>query len=349
MKLKFWKKTEAAEQPEQPEEEEQAESQPDSRASSDLLAEFNRLRVKVESLDEIRKANAERFAHTSEQIGELRGMILDTNRTVSGIEVKITKTNDLVEAVQPDKLMVEVRKTDGKIEAVRANIESNEALLKTMVAELKDLRNKISFFRGLEQIVKLNEDIKKELTEIQKIKAVVERHADKSETLFSEMQNRFADLDKFSGQLKDLGDNIKQLNDSADKLKAQTAKKAEKQELERLVKKFNEFELHVGNVIDLMSKKAKELNDQFKSDTEKFQQLFDTELKRGKKIIDLIGELSRENPNLEKNLLAVEEMEKSQEEQKKAEQVVADLPAKKAWFTWPKKKKETEKPAPKPA
>jgi RNAse (barnase) inhibitor barstar len=352
VKLRFWKKTsgdEAAE-PDGTDEKSLAELQEKEAQqgpTSGIWADLSRVRAKVESLDEIRKANAERFAHISEQVGELRGMILDTNRSVSQIEVKITKTNDLVEAVQPDKLMVEVRKTEGKIEAVRANIESNEAMMKTLMSELKDLRNKVSFFRGLEQVVKLNEDIKKELTAIQKTKAVVERHADKSETIFSEMQNRFAEMDKFTGIMKDLQSGVKLLNDATDTLKIQIVKKTDKQELEKLIKKFNEFEVHVGNVIDLMSRKAKELNEQFKADVEKFHEMFDLELKKGKGVLELIEDLSASNPNLEKNLQLVKEIEHKEEQQRNLEKIAQAAPAenpKKAWFSWMKKVRAKEEP-----
>jgi len=345
MRLAFWHKQE-----EQQEDTAEEPQEPKADVSQGgVSAELNRIQVKLESFDEIRKANAERFSRISEQIGELRGMILDTNRSASSMEVKITKTNDLVETVQPDKLMIEVRKTDGKIEAVRANIESNEAMIKTVVSELKDLRNKIAFFRGIDQVMKLNEDIKKELTGIQKVKATVERHADKAETIFSELQSRFQEVDKFAGQLKELNETTKQLNDAADTLKVQMAKKSDRQEVEKLMKKFNEFEVHVGNVIDLMSRKAKDLNDAFGSDVKRFHEMFDLELKKSKKVLDLIEELSKETPNLDKNLRSIkdiEALEKKQEDVSKAD-VAAPKGLTKPYFAWlgkkPAKKPEAKK------
>lgn len=344
MRLKFWKKEERPKEEEVEEEPEQAER---PEQSGEIQADFNKLKIKVDTLDDIRKATAERLAHVSEQIGELRGMILDVNRAASSIEIKMTKTNDLVEAVQPDKLMMEVRRTDGKIEAVKANIESNEAMMKTLMAEVKDLRNKMAFFRGIDQVVKLNDDIKKELSQIEKTKAVIERHADKSETIFSEMQNRFSDLDKFSSQIKELVQNVKQLNDAADTLKVQMAKKADKQELEKLIKKFDEFELHVGNVIDLMGRKAKDFNEEFKVDVAKFQQMFEIDLKKGKKTLELIENLAQASPNLAANLKLVKAIEQTEEEQEKLKKVEAVIPQKKkkAWFLPGKKDEKSKKPA----
>lgn len=330
MKLKFWKKEEPSEEPEEQKEQPREET-------TGASAEFSRIKAKLESYDEIRKSNSERFARISEQIGELRGMILDTNRSVSTIEIKTTKTNDLVEAVQPDKLMIEVRKVDGKVEAVRANIESNEAMMKQVMSELKELRNRIAFFRGLEQVVKLSDEIKKDLSEIQKMKALIERHADKSETIFSEMQGRFSDMDRFTGRLKDIESGIKGLTDSTDTMKVQMAKKTDRPETDKIVKKLNEFEVHVGNVLDLMSKRSKELKEQFASDVTSFKKMFDAELKRGKKMIGIVHDLSKDNPKLEKNLKLLKKID----EKEGASKAIEAPPAgeKKSWLSRMRKKK----------
>jgi hypothetical protein len=211
------------------------------------------------------------------------------------------------------------------------------------MSEVKDLRNKISFFRGIDQVVKLNEDIKKELSQIEKTKAVIERHADKSETIFSEMQTRFSDLDKFSNQLKDLTQNVKQLNDIADTLKVQMAKKSDRQELEKLIKKFDEFELHVGNVIDLLGRKAKELNEEFRFNSQKFQGMFDIELKKSKKTLELIENLSSESPNIDKNLKIIKAIEEQEKEQEKIKKIADSVPEKKGWSFFAKKVKQEVK------
>jgi hypothetical protein len=341
VKLKFWKKEDEEEAAEEPEKEEPKE---DAASSNGESADFSRLRVKIESLDEIRKANSERFARLSEQIGEVRGMILDTNRSVSEIELKATKTSDLVQAVQPDKLMVEVRKADGKVEAVRANIESNEAMMKTLMSELKELRNRIAFFRGLEQVMKLSEEVKKDLSRIQKTSALIERHSDKAETIFSEMQSRFSEMDQFTSTIKELKDDIRALTDATDMLKVQTVKKADKKEHEKLLKKVDEFETHVGNVIDLMSRKAKDLTAQFKGNVQKFQEMFENELRKGKRMTELIENLTKDNPEFEKNIKILKEVEQREENAQKLAKEEVKIPEKKdrGWFGWMKGSKKGE-------
>ena len=69
----------------------------------------DRLRVKVEALDEIRKSYSERFAKLSEQIGELRSMIVDNEKEIQEINAKASRASDLVAEIKPEKLLETLR------------------------------------------------------------------------------------------------------------------------------------------------------------------------------------------------------------------------------------------------
>ena len=105
-----------------------------------VTTEIDRLKASVESFGEIRKGLTERISAISEQIGELRAMILDRDRTIQEIEIKSVKAADLVESVQPDKLMVGLQREDAKFEALKANLEGNEAIMERIMEELKEMR-----------------------------------------------------------------------------------------------------------------------------------------------------------------------------------------------------------------
>jgi chromosome segregation ATPase len=81
--------------------------------------------------------------------------------------------------------------------------------------ELKTMRSQVSAFRGVEEIVKLNNEIKGEIIDIKKVEAKIERHADKVETIFAEVQKRFIDIGKIddsiaanSKQISELSKNL---------------------------------------------------------------------------------------------------------------------------------------------
>jgi len=221
--------------------------------------EITKIHAQLESYNEIRKANSERFSRVSEQMGELRGMIMDTNKTMSKIEVSATKAIDLVESVQPEKLMIEIRKQEGKGEALKANIESNEAMMRDLMEELKKMRQQMNFYKGIEQVAKLNEEVKQELFEIKKVEATIERHADKAESIFLDLEKKFAEFEKFQRTVDDLDKTFHAIQTDFDKMKLKLSNKAEKKEFGSLMDKFTEFEKHTGNILKLLDERSRHM------------------------------------------------------------------------------------------
>src|SRR3989338_5642759 len=173
-------------------------------ASESITAELTRIKAQLEAVAELRKAMNERFTQVAGQIGELRGMVLETGKSMQKVELSTTKAVGLVESIEPDKFFVTLHKQDAKIEALKASIESKEAMMQTIMAELKKMRQDMRVYRGLDQVVNMTEEVKAELTNIRKVKAVVERHADRVETFFTEIQKQVRGFAQLESSIKDL-------------------------------------------------------------------------------------------------------------------------------------------------
>jgi uncharacterized phage infection (PIP) family protein YhgE len=187
--------------------------------------------------------------------------------------------------------------------------------MNNIVNELKDMRNKISIFKGMEQIVKLNEEVKEELMGIRKINAMVERHADKVETIFSEMQKRFSDFERFNDTVKDLDKSFKQISSDFDSIKIKMTDLASKKELENLVSKVNDFENHTSNVLNLINKKFNKLKEDLEDE-------FKENLMKARKLLHGFEELVQKTPDLNKYFDLLErEAQKSPKENVKVEKI----------------------------
>jgi DNA repair exonuclease SbcCD ATPase subunit len=213
-------------------------------ASADVLrlaTEIDRIKISVEGFTEVRKSFTDRFTRISEQIGELRSMILERDKSIQEIELKAIKAHDLVESVHPEKIMTEVQKQDAKIEALKANLEGNESIMGRIMEELKEAKRKIEFFRGVEEIVKLSEEVKQELIEIKKVESKISINADKVETLYSEIRKKFQDIDSFNSELTELKVLTEQNSKDANFLKDKISRMADKDELNNLVNKVQRY------------------------------------------------------------------------------------------------------------
>jgi len=229
--------------------------------SGNLEAELIKITSRLEAFGEVRKSNSERFSRISEQIGELRGMIVDTNKTMTNVEVASTKAVDLVNAVHPDQLMVAVRKSEGKVESLKANIEANESMMRDILEQLKGMRKSMSFYKGTEQVVKLNQEVKEELFNVKKMQSIIGSHADRVNTIFLEVEKRFSEFNKFGDTVKDLGRSFEKLASDFDRLRVTVDKKEEKAEFVSLLNKFNKFEKHTSNILKLLDVKVKMMNE----------------------------------------------------------------------------------------
>lgn len=235
---------ENTETPSKPQQEEKPLVSSNSSDAQNILrlsTEIDRLKAGQEAFQEVRKSFTERFTRISEQIGELRSMILDRDRTIQTMELKAVKAIDLVESIKPDKFMMDLERQNVKIEALKANLEGNEAIVDQVMEELKDMRRKMSFFRGIEEIIKLSEEIKKELIGIKKIEGTINIQTDKVQTIYSDMRKKIQDLDTFNSQLQESKANIEQNSKDIDYLKTKSLNFAEKEELDKLLDKVQKY------------------------------------------------------------------------------------------------------------
>ena len=231
------------EETEEVEEEKKVEKEPEvgGRSIGQMSVQIEKLNASVEAFAEVRKSFGERFNRVSEQIGELRAMILDRDKSIQNIELKAIKASDLVETVQPEKIMTDVQKQEAKIEALKANLEGNESIMGRVMDELKEVKKKVEFFRGVEEIVKLSEETKSELIEIKKNKSKIAINTDKVETIYAEIRKKFQQIELFNSQLQELKAQGEQNQKDVQNIKDKIIDLATKNELEKLINKVQRY------------------------------------------------------------------------------------------------------------
>lgn len=213
-----------------------------------LSVDLEKVKASVEAFAEVRKSFTERFNRITEQIGELRAMILDRDKSIQDIELKAIKSYDLVATVQPEKIGTEIQKQGAKIEALKANMEGNESIMDRVMDELKETKRKIDFFRGVEEVVKLSEETKKELIDIKKVESKIHLHTDKVETIYSEMRKKFQVVEVVDSQLQELKAQGEQNERDVQVVKEKSVEFATKEDVEKLSKKIQEYIDVLGNL-----------------------------------------------------------------------------------------------------
>jgi hypothetical protein len=226
----------------------------------------------------------------------MRGMITDVQRTVGMIEVKATKAADLVESVQPDKLMIQVQKEDGKIEGLRGMLEAKEEMLKNIMDQLKKMRDQMKVFQGVEQVIKLNQEVKDEIMIAKRVVAEVERHADRVENVFIESQKSFEAFNTFADRLEDMKSEQKDLGAKADKLEVSVGAAIKKKEFEDKIEKIEKSDKKVKKFLEENEKYFTLMDEKFTRLESKLRSEFEFKIEKAEILSRAVDELLTENP-----------------------------------------------------
>ena len=292
-------------------EEEETEESSDSSSSGGggddmsigpVIADVSKIKAQLEGFKEIRKANAERFATINEQMGEIRGQLMDTNRNMGVLEVKSTKAADLVESVHPDKLMIQVQRSDGKVEALRGLIESKDAMIQNIMDQLKTMRNQMKVFKGIEDVIKMNEQVKTEGMNIKRLTAKVEQHADRVENVFVESQKTFKEFNDLLGQVSVFKSQIKDVGEKTDKLEVKQAKFLETKAFEKRMSDVDKLAKRMKDIADEADNKLKEVNSGFGELKGELKGAFDKRLEMAETMSSAFAKILQENPMFAKGL-----------------------------------------------
>jgi|GEM_PF-7111120 len=224
-----------------------------------VLADVEKLKAMVEALNEARNAINEKFAGISENIGELRAMILETENRIRSIEAEAERVIDVVRSVKPEKLMEEIAKVNAQADALRAKIESQDEVIRKIIDEIKDLRNKLSVFRNLEEIMKLAREMNQQVGNYKKLQAQIEANADRVQSIFVEVNKKFTDFLNYKEMFLSLQDEFKELVKKVERLEVQIS-------LLVTDEKFEAFKKEISNAIKQMEKAYEGLRRELKKD-----------------------------------------------------------------------------------
>jgi len=181
--------------------------------------EFEKIYARIEAINSWLKQFQERSTYVSERLGEIRTMNMQNEKKIIGSTKEATKVIEMFKEIKPEELNSSYRKMEMKVITLSEKIDANKQFVENVLDEFKELRNRADIFVGTEGLLKLNEDVKKDLIEVQKLGSKVRLHADKSEQLFVELKKGFAENKKLSVEVNQVSSMFPELKKDIDKLR----------------------------------------------------------------------------------------------------------------------------------
>ncbi len=162
--------------------------------------ELEKIKTKLDVLIKVKEELNNRISFLSERIGELRSMLVDKEKELKELEANVQKYIQLVKELEPEEIIKKFKEFETKIEVINSKLELNESLINKMIEEIKEMRRVFIKFRSLEEIQKIENELKKDLNEIKKVESKVSTYSAKTESIFSELNRKYGEYTKLKNK-----------------------------------------------------------------------------------------------------------------------------------------------------
>ena len=235
--MKLFKKNIPVDIEKDPDEGDKAEIDEDIK--SEETPNYEYIKAKIDSLEQHNKSTNERFLALNEQLGELRASGFDRDKKIGEIEAKSLKAMDIVEEIKPEEIIEMTQKTDIKMQQLNEKINSNKLLMDNIMQEIKEMRDDMKIFKDAKGILKLEEEVRKQLINVQKVKSIVDTDASKVESIFVDVQKQFTQTHRINNLVNDMRHSLENGLKEIDKTNVRVTHLADKEAIEELKDKIN--------------------------------------------------------------------------------------------------------------
>lgn len=198
---------------------------------SDLLLRIEKMDGKLDIIDRFRNDMDERSRQLSEEIGELRTMIMERERSFDRIKTDFEKVKDTVSGLEPMKLRKTLDKREMEIMENKAKLEKIETLVRALGEENKKFRALMNKIKSFENLVDISYDIDRKLSKIKEVKDYADKIASKSENVFSELNMKVSELENQKEKIAKLDELTIELTKMLDEVTLRLTRFVEKKDL----------------------------------------------------------------------------------------------------------------------
>jgi len=206
----------------------------------DLLLRIEKMDGKLDVIDRFRDDVNERITHLAEEIGELRTMVMERDRSYDEVTTQFEKVRDTVSGLEPMKLKKYFEKKEKEIIENKAKIERIENLVKALGEESKKFRNVMERIKSFENLIDVSYDIDRKISKIKESKDHVDMAVSKIENIFSEMNDKVSELESQREKINKLDGLTIEMTKMLDEVSVRLNRFVEKKDIGELKKYLDE-------------------------------------------------------------------------------------------------------------
>jgi predicted nucleic acid-binding Zn-ribbon protein len=199
-----------------------------------VRTKLDQLDATVTGLSTLRETYDTRFTMLSEKIGEVRSMVLTQAKESADAKAKAERALLSLEGVKPEEFRAAIIKRDAEIESIKARLTSLNDMIRSLMDEMKEFRNMLAKFKGLETVIGMADDARRNIIRIQQVRDQVEVMSDKVMSAFLEFQRRFKDVTDLSVRVAALDAQVKPMTKTVNQMDVLVKQAVSKAELSKL-------------------------------------------------------------------------------------------------------------------
>ena len=210
-------------------------------SQSDLEQKLNQLMLKTEKLEgklEIfqssKSESGERIANLAEEVGELRSMIFSKEDTFAKIEDEFEKVKESAAHMKPEKIHRELEDQSADVMKVQAQVELQKSRINSLEKLIQKTEKVLDKFKSYENLVDISKEIKKQVEKINDSEKYTSRMAAKTEKIFAELDNRLTEFRKYTKEIDDMNEMLRDTIKSIDSLEIKTDSKITKESFSKI-------------------------------------------------------------------------------------------------------------------
>jgi hypothetical protein len=210
--------------------------------------EFEKYKVKMDSMAERAKFFEQSGQKTAEEIGELRAMNFKNDKMFSEIDIKMKKLEQLIALVEPEKLAVELKKRKKDIMQNEVRINKLENLANEAFKRASKVEQIFEDLGDVKTLTEIRKELSLKLVAADRLRDDSERYSKLAEKMFAEINKKLVDFESSKSKIKRNEEIIKSIMTDIDLNKAKIGSSLTKEEFEQKLNEIRE-ELNIVKTI----------------------------------------------------------------------------------------------------
>jgi len=197
----------------------------------DILLKTEKIEGKLASFEESKGRIDDRIMRVSEQVGELRSMLLEREKSFGLLEADFEMIKDVFEDVKPSEFAKELDKKEKSILESRVHIEKLENMMEHLSEEVGEFRKILEKIKSFENLVDIAREINEKITGIDEAREYTKRLAAKTESIFAELNKQLMGMEEYKGKIEQNSELAHEVVRSVDDLAVKLGGSVNKEEL----------------------------------------------------------------------------------------------------------------------